>query len=122
MEVKISEYQGVTVVTVSGRMETEDAFRLKKKLGELRHGGGRNFILDLHSVPFLNSYALGILIHIRTEIRNAGGEMALASPEENISLLFDMVGLKQFMEIYPTIEGAFKFLEKKGITLEGPES
>ncbi len=115
MEIVVSERDTVMVVTVAGRMETDDAFRLKQKLGELRHAGARFFVIDLQSILFLNSYALGILIHIRRETKNASGEVVLASPEDNIKLLFNMVGLGQIIKIFPTVDKAIQQLKQVSV-------
>ncbi len=94
------------IISAEGRVQTEDAYKLKKVIGNYRHSGEKYFVLDLGEVTYLNSYALGMLTHVVQETANKGGIFKLANPLNNVSLLFDMVGLKQFIRVYPSVEKA----------------
>ena len=78
MDVKVEPHDDVYLVTLSGELttgETNDRFR--EELEKLRGAGSRKVVLDLSLVSYLDSSALGLLVHGHSALTKGGGGLKL---------------------------------------------
>ncbi len=61
------EIRGKILLRVKGEMQFDDAVLLKKIALEIKHTSGKNIILDLADLDFLDSESAPILIKMQTE-------------------------------------------------------
>lgn len=104
---------GVVVLELSGKiMGGPDAATLNDKLHDLVESGNTHVVADLSSVNWMNSTGLGILINALTTIRNAGGDLKLASMTERIKGLLKITKLLTVFNTYDSTEDAIKSFSK----------
>jgi len=72
-----------------------------------------NFIIDLHSVEYMNSTGLNILINILTKSRNAGGETVIANIPEKVNKLMIITKLNTVFTISNSVQEAIDLLKKE---------
>ena len=107
MEIKEQLHDDVVVLNLSGEMMGgPDATVLNDKLHELIESGKLKVVVDLSAVSWINSSGLGILIGALTTIRNAGGELKIASVTDRIQRLLQITKLDKVFDIYDTVESA----------------
>ena len=68
--------------------------------------GEARLIVDLEQVPWPNSSGIGTLMGCRTECRDAGGDLVLASANEKIQQLLDTLNLTELLVCYASVEEA----------------
>jgi len=72
-----------------------------------------NFIIDLHSIEYMNSTGLNILINILTKSRNAGGETIIANIPEKVKQLMIITKLNTVFTIANSVQEAIDLLKKE---------
>ena len=98
---------GIVVLELSGKiMGGPDAATLNEKLHDLVESGNTHVVADLSNVNWMNSSGLGILINALTTIRNAGGDLKLASVTEKIKSLLKITKLLTVFNTYDSTDDA----------------
>jgi anti-sigma B factor antagonist len=72
--------------------------------------GQRHFAIDLASLPFINSAALGYLVKAYKHLQAEGGELALCSVQPAIATILEMTQLDQVFPVFATEEEAVAYL------------
>jgi anti-anti-sigma factor len=67
-------------------------------------------IVELSKVDYMSSYGLRMLLSAAKTMRQAGGGLHLAAPNENVYQVIKMVGYDTLFPVYKTIEEAVKSL------------
>jgi anti-sigma B factor antagonist len=70
--------------------------------------GVKNCIIDLSEVRYISSSGIGVLITVLTKMRNAGGEVFLASPSEHVKKLLIITKLNNIFNVSDTLEEALE--------------
>ncbi len=98
---------GIVVLELSGKiMGGPDAATLNEKLHDLVESGKTRVVADLSNVNWMNSSGLGILINALTTIRNAGGDLKLASITEKIKSLLKITKLLTVFSTFDSTDEA----------------
>ncbi len=107
MKFKTSEKNSVTIISLQGNiMGGPDANLLNELLHKLVAQGKKKIVLDLKGVKLMNSSGLGMLIAALTTMKNASGNLKLASASKKIENLLIITKLVNIFEIYKTVKEA----------------
>ena len=134
MQINVSIQQGrvpITILQLNGDLDASNYTEPIQQAQALFDGGTRYVIIDLSSVPYLSSAGL-MAMHTMALIFS-GSETAhsqsgwssframepkrdqvvrehvkLLNPQPKVDQVLDMVGLKQFLEIYTDMDSAVK--------------
>jgi anti-sigma B factor antagonist len=88
LELTSTEREGVTIVSMKGRLTVGEASAPREKVNELVAAGKVNIIFDLSGVDYIDSTGLGSLVICFTSIKKAGGALKLLKlNKRNIELL-----------------------------------
>jgi anti-sigma B factor antagonist len=88
LEITSKEREGVTIVSMKGRLTVGEASAPREKVTELVAAGKVNIIFDLAGVDYIDSTGLGSLVICFTSIKKAGGALKLLNlNKRNIELL-----------------------------------
>jgi anti-sigma B factor antagonist len=105
VEITTTEYKRVTVVEVSGRIDSGTASEFDQAIMDLIAGGQSNLVLDLSMVEFLSSAGLRTLVSARKSIQGSG-EITLANPSQRVIDTLDIAGLDVLFKSFPDRESA----------------
>jgi anti-sigma B factor antagonist len=94
------------LVTVSGEVDVETAPRLRKAILAVLEEGGQDLVVDLRSVSFLDSTALGVLVAGLKRAREAGGDLQLVATGTHILRMLAITRLDAVFNVYPDLESA----------------
>ena len=98
-----SDVDGVRLLEVFGELDLATAPRLCSRLDEARTQRVRRIVVDLTGVDFCDSTGLRALIGASTELRHAGGKLAVAVlPDGGVARLFDVTGLRESLPTHDT--------------------
>jgi anti-anti-sigma factor len=72
--------------------------------------GFSTFVVDLHSVEYMNSVGLNLLLTLRARSDEHGGQLALANPSSKVLQLLKVTKLLPLFQIEESVEEALDFL------------
>lgn len=101
LEIHTKEHEGVTVLELKGRITVgPEATALREAVATVTASAGKNLVLNLAQVDFIDSTGLGALVMTANSLRKAGGVMKLLNlNRRNIELLV-MTKLATVFEIF----------------------
>jgi anti-anti-sigma regulatory factor len=129
MQISFSKYEDITVVHLVGDVDSSNYTDVIAKAQELFDDGVRNLLLDLTQVPYVSSAGLMALhtvariysghslqgkdggrpifraINLK-EDASAREHVKLLNPQPAVDQVLDVVGLKQFFEIFADLDAA----------------
>ena len=98
----------ITVIEVEGQLIVGNRQELKQKVLEELDGGARNFAIDFDKTGYIDSSGLGVLVSLSKKIREQGGELRLASLNEDLRTLFELTKLDTLFQISESLDGALQ--------------
>ena len=88
---------GEAVVRLRGDIDLGIATRLSKYLGDLARG--RNVVVDLRGVRFIDSSGMGVLVRARNTAMANGRDITLRNPGPNVANTLVVAGLDKVFRI-----------------------
>lgn len=118
MEIQpLEQVQQGILVRLQGAIDAKSIPSFQERLDELREEGYISFVLDMNGVKYVNSTGLGYLVQLADQLRPQNGQMVLVRVQPKVRVVFDMLGLNSFFQIYSSNEQA---LEKLGSAAGAP--
>ena len=114
MQIKSWEDSGVTIVTVTGRIDSLTAPELGNALRTYIDHGKVNLVLDLSQVDYASSATIHIVTAALREARAASGDLRLAGIQPTVRRLFSMSGLTMVAEFFADSQAAIDSFSRKG--------
>ncbi|MBI2332357.1 MAG: STAS domain-containing protein [Chloroflexi bacterium] len=96
---------GATIVTVSGRVDSETAPMLDAELTKAADGSSK-LVLDLKGVDYMSSAGIRAVVKASQAVEQKGGGVKLASVPESVQSLLYTVGLNQKIGAYASTDEA----------------
>lgn len=98
---------GVAVLALGGKVNMVTASLLRRRLTWLVDEGYPRIVVDLAGVDFIDSSGLGALIGGLKSTRQAGGDLRIANPGEQVRLVLRLTGMERVLPPHPDAETAF---------------
>jgi anti-sigma B factor antagonist len=102
MEVTVSEMKRVTLVEVTGRIDSTNATKLGEAIHEQIDAGRHQVVVDLSSVDYMSSAGLRELVAALKKVKKLNGDLRVASPSPRVKEVLDLAGLDAIFQVYPT--------------------
>ena len=106
MSFSIRSVGDATVVQVQGQLIVGNRQELKDLVLARLEEGARNFVIDFAGTGYIDSSGLGVLVSVSKKIREARGELRLASLNEDLRTLFELTKLDTLFQIRDDLEEA----------------
>jgi anti-anti-sigma factor len=97
---------GVTILTVSGRLDSETFIYAKDKIGTLIGSGKYRFIMDLSDVDFISSAGWGVIVGFLNTARQNHGDIKVCAMKEHILEVFRIMELDNIINSYRNVNEA----------------
>lgn len=112
MKLKFLTKGEVVIVTIEGAIKSGDEYQLAEKMENyIKPNKVPKFIIDMKKVPFINSQALGLFLHIYKHVDYLKGRMVFSGLNSDIESLMNLTQLSNIFEIYKTLEEALESFE-----------
>lgn len=98
---------GIAVVRIIGRLNMVTAPRLREAVGTSVAAGRTRVAIDLSRVEFIDSSGLGALINGLKTARQAGGDLRIAAPNEQVQLVLQLTNMERVFTAYTNADTAF---------------
>jgi anti-sigma B factor antagonist len=107
MKIKEKIENHVAVLSLSGKMMGgPETTALHDHIRGLLNDGVNKVVIDLGGVKWINSSGLGVLMAAMTTLKNADGQLKLASVTEKVESLLMITQLMRIFETYDSVERA----------------
>jgi anti-sigma B factor antagonist len=98
--------EGALLVTAKGELDLAAAPRLATVLSIATAGAEPTVVLDLTAVDFIDSTALGAIMHASTEAEATGKKMLVVALEGPVRRLLEITNLTGRFRVYPSRDEA----------------
>lgn len=95
-----------TVVRPSGYLDISTSPSLRDLFRDLPAAAGAVVILDLGSIEFLDSSALGVILNGWKRMQARGATLVVVSPQERVTKIFEVTALTLSIKVYASFEQA----------------
>lgn len=106
MKISSSEENGIVVMVLDGRIDSEGAIDMDLALQTAIDEGKSRMILDMANVRYLNSAGLRTLADVLTQNRDNGGDLKLVALNPKVARVFQIIGFDKFFNIYADVDTA----------------
>jgi anti-sigma B factor antagonist len=104
----------VCVLKLDGKfMAGGDSFFLREKIKNILSMGIQKLLIDMDSVPYIDSTGVGFLVSSHTSLTNDGGHLKLLRVKPKILEVFKVMNLLSIFEIFDDEDTAMKSFEDK---------
>jgi anti-sigma B factor antagonist len=100
------EHDGVSVLKVSGDLDTSTSKFLKQILTDMIEEEHYNIVVDMQKVIQINYMGVGTLLERLRQVRRLSGDLKLARLNRITRKALSMVGASKVFETYDTEESA----------------
>ncbi len=108
MEVNEKEQDGVIILELKGRLDSNTSDGFGEKLLNLIQAGENRLVLDLGGVDYISSAGLRVIIKSVKELKRNDGQLHLCSMKDYIREIFDLSGIATILPIHPTLEESLR--------------
>ena len=98
---------GRAVIKPVGRLNMAAAPSLSTTIAEVIDGGRASIVIDLSETSFIDSSGLGALVASLKKCRQAGGDLRLAAPTEQVVTALELTNLIRVLAPSETVDDAF---------------
>jgi anti-sigma B factor antagonist len=106
LELSVVGHGGHAVVALDGELDLADAPAVTSHLMTAAAACGPSIIVDLAGLNFIDCRGLGVLVRVLQWIRESGGDMALAAPQQRVRKVLSVTGLIDVFSVYPSVDQA----------------
>jgi anti-anti-sigma factor len=101
---------GITVVTLMRRFDSETAPEVEAALKELMENGEKKIVCDFSPVEYINSTGLRILLSAMKMMARSGGRLNMCSLRPPVKNVFEVAGFTQIFRIFGSCDEAIRDL------------
>lgn len=105
LTVDVYEAEEKTVIKVVGEIDAYTSPKLNESIYPLSNEAGKNLLIDLTDVTYMDSTGLGVLVAAFKNKKATGGSFALTGLSNRLERLFIITGLSEIMEIKSNLKG-----------------
>lgn len=98
--IHITKQESVTLVEVSGRVDSMNANQLGEALSHQLESGQTQLVLDLADVDYMSSAGLRELVIAYKKAQKRAGDVRLVQPSPRVREILEMAGLDSVFQIY----------------------
>jgi anti-sigma B factor antagonist len=107
MKLVTEQRDGRTVLMIKeGRLDAHNSGELKDRILKLFEEGGRDLVVDLADVQFIDSSGLGALLSGHKNAIHRSTGFALVGLQPRVKAMFELTRLQRVFEIYPGLREA----------------
>lgn len=99
---------GAHLLEVEGRLDLETSPLLQTELRQVLDDGARQLVIDLSQLAFLDSAGMAVFFSARNAVREAGGRLVLAGPNETVLRILRRTGVVRVIPVHESLETALQ--------------
>ena len=110
MQVATSEQNGMTILSLTGRMDATTANVFGDACKAALDGGARRIVVDLSGIEYISSAGLRVILTMLKVTRSLKGTLAFSGLQPMVSEVFRISGFNSMLPTYATTADALAAL------------
>jgi anti-sigma B factor antagonist len=107
MKIEIEEKSNGVVIKLKGNITgIPDASEFNNSIKRLLDENKKNIVIDFGNISYVNSTGLGIILRGYKAVKNAGGDIKMASLNEQMNNLLEITKLNTIIDFYNNADTA----------------
>lgn len=102
MQLTTRTQQGVTLVAVAGKLDSNTSPTAQQALEEILAGGARTIVLDCTALDYISSAGLRVLLGAAKRLTGSGGALRLFGLNESVREVFEISGFATILAVFAT--------------------
>lgn len=108
MEIVVKDQgEGIAVLKLGGKLNMVSSRSFRDAVTECVAANQTRLAIDLTGVDFIDSSGLGALISGLKTTRQAGGDLRIAAPNDQVRLVLQLTNMERLLTAYPDAPTAF---------------
>jgi anti-anti-sigma factor len=107
----IAEHSDCFLLTLEGDLDSSNAQDIIKYVQGLSKNGSVHLVADFSKLRYINSTGLGAILRISKMLISKEGSFRIASPNESVFEIIEIVGANKLLNVYQTMEEALESLK-----------
>ncbi len=104
----LREHGEISIIKLKGYLDAHTAPVLENKFNELISNNKYKIVVDFKDLAYISSAGLGVFMAYIEKVRENQGDIKLASMNDKVFNIFDLLGFPLLYEIFKTEEEAIK--------------
>lgn len=114
LRITVTEEKDAVIMELAGKIDSFSTEELQEGFRHVLETGRREIILFLKGLEYLDSRGIGAFLAFFKTLRDGGGKVRLAQAPPNILELFNVLGVEDLAEVYPSLTEALENSRRKG--------
>jgi anti-sigma B factor antagonist len=106
--VNTERVDGGVVLTPQGRLTVVSVPSLRDAVADVLDAGDKILVVNLAETTFVDSSGLGALVSALKSARQAGGDLRLVAPSEQVSMVLRLTNLDRVLQPRASVEEALR--------------
>lgn len=99
METTVNYNNGKTVITINGRLDTEQSMLFAKDIEAIADGQLTLVDIDCTALEYISSSGLRVFISLLKRVTRVGGKLTLQHVNSNVKSVLDLTGFSSLFTI-----------------------
>ncbi len=108
MEIRETSKEGVTVVTLVGRLDELATTDVEVAFAALAEAGPERVVVDMEGVEYISSSGLRVLLMLLRAMEKKGGQLTLCSLSPFVAEVFDVSNFARLFDVRPDLRDALR--------------
>ena len=110
MDITTKELNEIEVITINGRVDSVEAWKLAEALEAAQHRGSHRIVVDMSQVEYMSSAGFRALGDAqRNSKRQPRGEVFLVQVPARVREALELVGFADYFHISDSVDAAVEF-------------
>jgi stage II sporulation protein AA (anti-sigma F factor antagonist) len=112
VEIRTADVSGVTVMSVSGRLDSVTSGALDTEVKNRIAAGQTRLVLDLSALDYISSAGLRVVLSAARPLRDKGA-VGLAAPRPMVRQVLEIAGVTSLIKVYGSAADALAWLKRR---------
>jgi anti-sigma B factor antagonist len=112
MEVQVQEYDGVTIMGISGEIDGSTAAVLQEQVSVVVAFPECRLLLDMSEVSFMSSAGLRVMLLVHRQVTNGNGQVVLVGLSDALKDTMDATGFLKYFTVTDDVDSGLEFLRQ----------
>lgn len=110
MKISHTDYEHISVLTISGEFGADDIEPFERVCTDRMRDKARHILLDCEHLDFVDSRGLEKWLDLQRQLGEKGGQLRLLRPDETIQTILRLTRLSPAFEFHESLEQAVRSL------------
>ena len=106
MEVTEKKQNGISILGLLGRLDSNTSLDFEKKLFEVIEDGNKSVIVDFAGLDYISSAGIRVMLKTTKDLKRIEGNIVLCALQDYVREVFDIAGFDGYLNIEKNLDDA----------------